>query len=413
MLAGSTADRVGRRRTFQTGLVVFSFGSLLCALAPTLELLVAARVVQAIGGAMLNPVALSIVRNVFEEPRERAQAIGFWGAVFGISLALGPIVGGALVGSLGWRAVFIVNLPVGLVAMILTVLYVPESRAPHPRQLDPVGQALVIGALATLTYSIIEGPSAGWRSVEIVSLFAVSAACFATLVAYELRRTEPLLEVRFFRSAPFAGASAIAVCLFAAVGGFLFLNTLYLQDVRGLSPLHAGLYLLPMALMTLIFAPISGRLVGRFGARPSLLVGAVTVIVSGLMLTNLRITTPTGYLLLAYLIFGIGSGLLNPPITNTAVSGMPPSQAGVAAAVASTSRQVGMTLGVAVVGAVAGGISGGRLGAAFATATHAGWWIVTALGVVVLALGVVTTTAWANQTARATAARLTEATAAG
>jgi EmrB/QacA subfamily drug resistance transporter len=406
MLAGSTADRVGRRRTFQTGLVVFSLGSLLCAVAPSLGALVAARVLQAIGGAMLNPVAMSIIRNVFEDPRERAMAIGVWGAVFGISLALGPIVGGTLVDALSWRWVFIVNLPFGLIAIVLTRLFVPESRAARPRRIDPVGQVLVVVALASLTYAIIEGRRAGWLSSEILGLFGLSFVCFGALISYELRRREPLIEVRFFRSVPFSGASAIAVCLFAAIGGFLFLNTLYLQDARGLSPLHAGLYTLPMAGMTFVFAPISGRLVGRFGSRPSLLVGGLAIVAGALMLTSLSPTTATGELLGAYFVFGIGSGLLNPPITNTAVSGMPPAQAGVAAAVASTSRQVGMTLGVAVVGAVAGGTVAAGLGQGFATATHPGWWIITVLGVVVVVLGFVTTTARADQTARATAERL-------
>src|SRR5438067_9339730 len=166
LLAGSTADRVGRRRVFQIGLVVFSLGSLMCALSPSLEVLVASRVIQAIGGSMLNPVAMSIIRNVFEEPRERAQAIGVWGAVFGLSLALGPIVGGALVDSVGWRSVFLVNLPVGLAAVVLTALYVPGSPAPRPRRIDPVGQLLVIVGLASLTYAIIEGRRAGWFSTE-------------------------------------------------------------------------------------------------------------------------------------------------------------------------------------------------------------------------------------------------------
>src|SRR5581483_3928587 len=168
MLAGSTGDRVGRRRTFQTGLVVFSISSLLCALAPSLGLLIAFRVMQAVGGSMLNPVAMSIVRNVFEDPRERAIAIGVWGSVFGLSMALGPIAGGALVDSVGWRAVFLVNVPIGAAAVLLTALYVPESRAPRPRRLDPVGQMLVITALSTLTYAIIEAPRAGWSSPQIV-----------------------------------------------------------------------------------------------------------------------------------------------------------------------------------------------------------------------------------------------------
>ena len=406
MLAGSTADRIGRRRVFQVGLVVFSLGSLLCGLAPSLGMLIAARVIQAVGGSMLNPVAMSIVRNVFEDPRERAQAIGAWGATFGLSMALGPVVGGALVDSVGWRAVFFVNVPIGLLGIILTAAFVPESRAPRPRRLDPAGQVLVIAALASLTYAIIDAPRSGWTSAGTLGLFGFSAASFLALVLYELRRREPLLEMRFFRSAPFSGASAIAIATFAGIGGFLFLNTLYLQDVRGLSPLHAGLYLLPMAAMLLIFSPLSGRLVGSRGARPPLIAAAIALIAAGLMLTRLSPTTPTAYLLASYFLFGIGVGLVNPPITNTAVSGMPPAQAGVAAAVASTSRQVGMTLGVAVIGAIVGGNVAGRLGPGFAHATHAGWWIIVGLGVVILLAGVVTTGDWANATARRTAGEL-------
>ncbi len=408
MLAGSTADRAGRRRVFQVGLVVFSLGSLLCAVAPSLEWLVAFRVLQAIGGSMLNPVALSIIRNVFEEPRERAQAIGMWGGVFGLSMALGPVVGGALVDSVGWRAVFLVNVPVGVLGVVLSALFVPESRAARPRRLDPIGQMLVIAALGVLTYAIIEGPRTGWTSAEILGLFGVAVACFAALVRCELRREQPLLEMRFFRSAPFSGASAIAVCAFAAQGGFLFLNTLYLQDVRGLSPLHAGLYMLPMAAMTLVFAPLSGRLVGRRGTRSPIVIAAGAVIVAAVMLTRLTATTPAAYLLAAYFVFGFGLGLVNPPITNTAVSGMPPSQAGVAAAVASTSRQVGMTLGVAVVGAIAGGNLVDGIGRGFATATHPDWWIIAGLGGLVLVVGLLTTGEWARETARRTADRCSE-----
>jgi EmrB/QacA subfamily drug resistance transporter len=404
MVSASTADRIGRRRVFQVGLVVFALGSLLCGLAQTLPMLVAFRVLQAIGGSMLNPVAMSIIRNTFDDPRERAQAIGVWGAVFGLSMALGPVLGGVLVDSVSWRAVFFVNVPIGAVAIALTAMFVPESRAPRPRRFDPVGQLLVIVALASLTYAIIEGPRRGWSSAEILTVFGLALVAFASLIAYELRRKEPLIELRFFRSAPFAGASALAVLVFAGIGGFLFLNTLYLQDVRHLSPLQAGLYMLPIAGMQIVFAPVSGSLVGRIGPRPSLLSGALAVIASGVMLTSLSSSTPDGYLIAAYVVFGLGTGLINPPITNTAVAGMPPAQAAVAAAVASTSRQVGFTLGVAVLGAIAGGTISGALGPAFATATHPAWVAVAVTGALMFALGALTTTKWA----RATAGRVTE-----
>jgi EmrB/QacA subfamily drug resistance transporter len=360
-------------------------------------------VLQAIGGSMLNPVAMSIIRNVFDEPRERARAIGVWGAVFGLSMALGPVVGGALVDSVSWRAVFYVNVPIGLVAILLTTRFVPESRAPRPRRLDPVGQLLVIVGLASLTYAIIEGPRRGWSSAEIVALFTTAAVAVAALIVYERRRLEPLLEMRFFGSAPFSGASAIAVLTFAGLGGFLFLNTLYLQDVRGLSPLDAGLYMLPVGGLLLLVSPVSGRMVARFGARPPLLAGGVAVTAAALMLTGLSAGTATLYLLGTYVLFGVAMGLLNPPITNTAVSGMPGEQAGVAAAIASTSRQVGMTLGVAVIGAIAGGTLAGAIGRSFATATHPGWWVIFGLGVLILFGGVVSSSAWAERTARRTA----------
>src|SRR5882762_8651132 len=178
MLGGSTADRLGRRRVFQLGLLLFTLGSLLCGLAPSLAWLVAFRVLQAVGGSMLNPVALSIISNTFPDPRERARALGFWGATFGLSMALGPVLGGLLV-PLDWRAIFWINVPVGIAAIVLAQKYIPESRAPRTRRVDPVGQILVIVSLASLTYAIIEGPGTGWTSTRIVALFAVAAAATA------------------------------------------------------------------------------------------------------------------------------------------------------------------------------------------------------------------------------------------
>ncbi|HEX4109547.1 MAG TPA: MFS transporter [Solirubrobacteraceae bacterium] len=399
MLAGSMGDRLGRRHVFQVGLALFSTGSLLCAVAPNLGLLIAARMVQALGGTMLNPIAMSIIRNTFEDPRERAAAIGVWGGVVGLSMALGPVVGGALVVGAGWRWIFLVNVPVGIAAIVLTALHVPDSRAEHVRRIDPIGQVLVIVILATVVFAIIQGPSAGWFSAEILGLFAVSAASLATFVYHELHREEPLLEIRFFRSRPFSNASLIAVCAFSALGGFLFINTLYLQEARGLSAFHAGLYTLPMAAMTVIFGPISGRLIGRVGARPSLMVAGVAMTAGMLLLTGIQPHTSVTRLFIAYILFGAGFGLVNPPITNAAVSGMPPAQAGVAAAIASSSRQLGSTLGVAIVGAAVGASAsfGAGLDPRFAAATHPGWWIIAGFTAAVLPLGWLATTRRARE----------------
>ena len=406
MLSGSTADRIGRRRTFQIGLAVFTLGSLLCSVAPGLGWLVTFRMIQAVGGSMLNPVAMSIITNTFIERSERARAIGIWGGVVGLSMALGPITGGLLVESVGWRGIFWVNIPVGIAAIVLTALFVPESRAPRARRLDPGGQLLVIALLASLVYALIEGPGSGWTSAKIVVCFGISAAALAALILYEPRRAEPLIDVRFFRSAPFSGAVAIAICAFAALGGFLLVNTLYLQNVRGYSPLLAGAYTLPMAAMTAVFSPLSGRLVGSRGTRPPLIVAGIGITAAGLILTHVQTATPAGVLILSYLLFGIGFGMVNAPITNSTVSGMPISQAGVAAAVASTSRQVGSSLGVAVIGSAVVSALHGPFKTGFAEASHVGWWILTGCGLAVLGLGLLVSGKWAHETAARTASRL-------
>ncbi len=403
MLAGSTADRVGRRRTFQVGLGVFGVGSLLCSLAPSAGWLIAARVVQALGGAMLNPVAMSIITNTFTDRVERARAIGVWGAVAGVSLGVGPVLGGALVDSAGWRAVFWVNVPIVVLAIVGTARYVPESRAARSRRVDPVGQALVMAVLGGSVFALIEGPRLGWGSAWVLGPAALAVAALVALLAYEPRRADPLLELRFFRSVPFAGATVTAVVAFCGYGSFLFVNTLYLQDVRGLSALDAGLYTLPVAVLVVLLAPISGRVVGRWGTRWPMVVAGTATAAAGVCLAQLTPTTPLPALLGTYLLFGIGQGLINPPITNSAVSGMPPSMAGVAASVASTSRQTGTALGVAVSGALVGAALAQGSGP-FTEASRHVWWIMTGIGVTIAAMGVLTNTARALRSAeRATA----------
>src|SRR6185437_655858 len=278
MLSGSMGDRLGRRRTFQAGLAIFTIGSGLCSIAPGLGWLIAFRAVQAVGGSMLNPVAMSIVTNVFTEPKDRARAIGWWGGVAGVSIAAGPLVGGLLVQTIDWRSVFWINIPVGIAAIVLTQKFVPESKAPHPRRVDPLGQILMILTLGLLVFGIIEAPNHGWGSDLILGCFAGAAVALVSLIVWESRHPEPLIDLRFFRSPPFSGAAIVSLCAFLSMGGFLFLNTLYLQEVRGYSALHAGVAILPMAVLMMVFSPLSGKLVGRRGPRPSLVLGGAAVL---------------------------------------------------------------------------------------------------------------------------------------
>ena len=397
MASGATADRVGRRRTFQTGMLLFSLGSLLCSVAPNIGTLIGFRALQGLGASMLNPVALSIIANVFTEKRARARAIGIWGTVAGLSLAVGPVVGGVLVQTIGWRSVFWVNLPIGATALILTARFVPESKALKPRAVDPVGQGLVFTALASLTYAVIEGHHRGWHSNVILLLFFLSALAIASLALYEPTRKEPLLDLRFFRSVPFSSATVIAVCSFATFAGFLFVNALYLQQARGFSALRTGLCTLPMAVGMAVGSPFSARLLAARGTLLSLLISGSALTISCLLLTQLSLWTPIWQLLLLYGLFGLGVGFVNPPIAHTAVSGMPPAQAGVAAAVASTSRQIGAALGVAGAGAI---VATGRMhDVDLARASHPVWWAMVGCGAMIVLLGIVSNTKLARASA--------------
>jgi EmrB/QacA subfamily drug resistance transporter len=393
ILSGSTADRIGRRRVFQMGLLIFIAGSLLSSVAPSVGLLVAARALQAVGGSMLNPVAMSIISTTFTKPGERARALGIWGAVVGLALAIGPVLGGVLVDGIGWRSIFWLNIPVGIVVLLLARRFVPESRAARPRPLDPAGQLLVIGALATLTAAAIQGPVQGWGSPTIIGLFCTSATLGVAFVVVELRGREPLIDLAFFRSVPLAGATINAFAAFAALGGFLFLNSLYLQNVRGYTPLHAGLLSVPLAAMLACFAPISGRLVANRGPRISLVLAGIAIAVGAGLLVRLQADTPLAYLLVAYATFGLGAGLVNAPISNSAVSGMPDEQAGLAASIASSSRQVGASLGVAIAGSLVSGSDPDG----FPEASHAAWAVIAGCGVVILVVGLASTSQWATR----------------
>jgi EmrB/QacA subfamily drug resistance transporter len=373
MLSGATADRFGRKRMFRIGLVIFALGSLLCSLAPSVEVLIGARFLQAIGGSMLNPVAMSIITTIFTGRVERARAVGVWGAVSGISTALGPMVGGLLIDRLGWQSVFWINLPICAAALILTTIYVPESKSTVVRGIDPLGQVLAIAVMFTLVFGLIEHRP----MVFVLTAIALAAFCYV-----EWRHRSPFIDLRFFRSIPFASATLIAVCGCAVLGAFLFSASTYLQGTRHYSAVHTGLLYLPMALAMLISAPISGRVVGRYGTRPALLVAGTMMALAAIGMTTLRADTPIWEVALMFPLFGIGFGSMNAPITTSAVSGMPLDRAGAASAVASTSRQLGVSLGVALCGL----LTGANL-----------WWVLAVLAVGVLVLGVGANTRWAER----------------
>ncbi|GBR11694.1 MFS transporter [Acetobacter oeni] len=404
MLAGSVADRIGRRRVFLTGVTTFCIGSALCGLAATTGQMIAARVFQGIGGAMMNPVALSIIANTFLDPRERARAIGIWGMMSGAALAFGPMVGGFVSDWIGWRFVFWINLPVGVVALLMTLRFVPESKASIRPPLDLPAQVLSGMSSACLVAALIEGPDAGWMSAWTPVLILLSFLAFSGFIVVEVSRANPVLDLRLFRSIPFASAIVLAVLCFAVFSSLLFLNTIYLQDIRGLLPRQAGLRLMPLAIAVMVAAPLSGRLVASRGARLPLVLSGIGLALGSLLMTGLSVRTPEWQLILAYVLVGIGFGLCNAPITNAAISGMPRRRAGIAAAVASSSRQIGASLGVAVAGSVRSGTESRGFTDAFLATAHPVFWLAGTLGVAVSVCGVIATGRRARQSAEKVAA---------
>lgn len=387
MFAGATADRIGRRRTFQIGLIIFTLGSALCSAAPDLDWLIAFRVLQALGGSMLNPVAMSIIASVYTTRADRARAIGVWVSVFGVSVALGPVIGGILTSAIGWRSIFWVNIPVGLITVLLAYMLVPESRARLPRRPDPVAQLLVTGGLALLIYAIIEGARTGWRTGEIRVMFGVAIAAFVALIVSEWRRRDPLIDPRSFGSPALAGSVLIGICSFACLGGFLFLETIYLQDVRGFSALRAGLDLLPAAVAIAVFPATATWLAAKAGPRFPLTLGGLALMTSMAALSRVSAVSGMGYLIGAYAVFGIGFAMVDAQISVGAISAMPAARSGLASGIASTSRQVGQALGVAVTGALLNADLHGPMRTAFADGSRTAWWVLTGCGCVVLVFG--------------------------
>ena len=353
MLTGGTlGDLYGRKRVFLIGLTIFTAGSLIAGLAPSLDALIAGRAVQGLGAAALLPGTLSILTQAFPDPRERAQAIGIWAGVSGLALAMGPIVGGALVDSLGWQSVFFLNIPIGITAFFVASRVVRESRHPEGRHLDLPGQALAITGLGTLTFALIEANTYGWTSALILGLFATAVIAMALFIWVELRSTSPMLDLSFFRNRTFAAAATVAGLVSFGMFGVFFFLTLFLQNVQGYSAFQMGLRSLPMTGAIIFTAPIAGNLAGRIGPRILMTVGLGIVGVGMLLMERITPGMPYSALWWNLLMMGIGMGLVMTPMTAAVMNAVPRRRAGMASATSNASREVGGVFGIALLGAI-------------------------------------------------------------
>ncbi|GAA2930034.1 MFS transporter [Streptomyces thioluteus] len=394
LYAGSTGDRIGRKRVLMAAVAIFTVASVLCALSPSLPVLIGFRILQGVGAAGLGPVSMAIVANTFPVERERVRAMGLWLAGYGLGLAIGPVVGGVLVDAVGWRAVFWLNVPFGIVASLVALRAVPESKAERPRRPDPLGQLLVITLLGPLAYGVIEAPQAGWTAPVVIACFAVVVASLAALLAYERRRREPLIELGLFRDPRFGGAVAAATAVFGTFGGFFFLTAIYLQKPLRMSASEAGLWMLVPAGALAVSSVCAGRLAQRYGRRPLLVGAGIALAVSGALVALFTGDSSRALIAVEYALFGIGVGLSTPLFISAGVSGVPADRAGLASGMITTFGRSSFAMGVAVLGAILNaGLHGAPLtdAAAFASAVRPAWWILAAGGVVTALLGLVIT----------------------
>jgi len=352
LLAGALGDRYGRRRTLLGGLAVFGAASAWAAYAGSVDGLIAARAVMGAGAAFIMPATLSLLITVFTDVRERTMAIGIWAATAGVGVALGPVAGGFLLDHFWWGSIFIVNVPLIAVAIVAGRTLIPESRDPVLRRIDWTGAALSGAGLVALVWAVIEAPAKGWTSAPVLGAFAFAAVALVAFVVWQRRAEEPLLDVRLFRDPRFTAASGTITVLFFALFGFLFLSTQYLQFVLGYSPSGAGLRVLPYAGAMIVFAPLSSKLVARFGTKRVAATG-MALFSAGLAVAA-TLTAGTGYgrLGVALLLMGAGMGLAGAPATESIMGSLPPARANIGSAVNDTTRELGGALGVAVVGSI-------------------------------------------------------------
>jgi len=349
---GKLADMFGRRRIFIIGLAIFTLASLACGLSSTIGSLIAARAVQGVGSALMNPATLSIVVATFP-PKQRGQAIGIWAGVSALALAIGPLVGGVITQNINWNWIFFINVPIGAVAIVVSQLVIRESRdTSHEQSVDIPGLLTSAGFLFSLSYALIEGNTHGWASAEILGLFAAAALFLVALITLELRQRLPMLDLSLFRIGAFTGANVVAMMVSLAMFGVFFFVSLYVQEILGYSPTQAGAIFLPMTVLIILIAPIAGRFSDRVGSR-WLMGGGMTLLgISLLLYQRIGLHSSFWTLLPALLFGGVGMAMTMSPMTSAAMGAVPVDKAGVGSGVLNSFRQVGGALGIAVMGAI-------------------------------------------------------------
>jgi EmrB/QacA subfamily drug resistance transporter len=357
LIGGKLADFLGRRLVFMIGLAVFTGASLACGLAPNGGFLIGARIVQGLGGALMNPATLSIIAATFA-PRERGRAIGIWAGVSAMALAIGPLVGGLLTEHVNWNWIFFINVPVGLLGLLAIPLFIDESRDTTAEQrLDLPGLGTSALGLFALTYAFIEANTYGWASGRIIGSFAVAAASLIAFVLFERHQRAPMLDLSLFRNRTFGGANAAMLFVGLAMFGTFFYVSLYMQNVLKYSPVEAGASFLPMTILVILIAPRAGALTDRIGSRWLVGTGMTLLAVMLFYYTTLGAHESFWALLPGLLIGGAGMGMTMTPVTAAAMSAVSVDKAGVGSAVLNSARQVGGSLGIAVMGAIVAGSS--------------------------------------------------------
>jgi EmrB/QacA subfamily drug resistance transporter len=366
LAGGGISDRLGRKRVMTGALVAFGVFSLFAAYSQTVSTLLSARALMGAAAAFIFPATLSLLTVSFKDPSERATAFGIWGAVAGAAIAVGPIVGGALITHFWFGSIFLINIPIVLLAVVATTIVVPESRSALRRRLDVGGLFFGTSGVTTLVLVIIEGPSWGWRAATTLTLFGASLVLLVAFAAYELRRSGPLLDVRVFRNGAFsAGSGAIATSYFCLFG-FIFLITQYFQMVRGYSALSAGVHTLPFAIVTAIMTPLGALLAQRVGVRYVVSAGlAIMAFALGWAATISATAAYFGPVIGSMMVMALGFSLISAPATTTIMGTLTPEQVGAGAASNETTRELGGTMGVAIIGSVFSSIFGPQVRAAF------------------------------------------------